>query len=222
MDFGKAFAYVFEDEDWIKKIGIAGLVMLIPLLGQIIIGGWALEIVRRVIRRDPEPLPDWSNFVDYLVKGLQVMVIGFAYALPIILITACSQGLFFAAGESGEDAMLTAASVVMACLSCVSIIYGIFIGFVLPAALGNFAESEQFGAAFRFGEVFGLVRAAPAAYLLVLVGSFLAGIISMLGIIACVIGLFLTIPYAAAINGHLQGQAYLEAKGAQDVAVEYQ
>ena len=28
MDFGKAFSFVFEDEDWIKKIGVGGLISL--------------------------------------------------------------------------------------------------------------------------------------------------------------------------------------------------
>ncbi len=41
MEFGKAFTYVFEDKDWLKKIGIAALVSLIPLIGQLIVMGWS-------------------------------------------------------------------------------------------------------------------------------------------------------------------------------------
>jgi hypothetical protein len=47
---------------------------------------------------------------------------------------------------------------------------------------------------------------------MVLVGGFLAGMIAMVGTIACVIGVFFTIAYANAINAHLMGQAYNEAK----------
>jgi hypothetical protein len=220
MDFGKAFSYAFEDQDWIKKVGIAALIMLIPILGQIIIGGWALEITRRVIRRDPEPLPDWSEFGDYLVKGLQVFVIGFAYSLPIILISICTQvPTAFLADQGGDAENLII--VLSICTSCISMIYGIFLGFVLPAALGNFAAHEQLGAGFRFGEVFGLVRAAPMAYLLVLVGSFVAGLVAMLGLIACFIGVFFTVPFSYAINAHLQGQAYNEAIAARGSQAEF-
>jgi hypothetical protein len=68
-----------------------------------------------------------------------------------------------------------------------------------------------FRSGFRVGEVFGLVRAAPVAYLLVLVGGIIAGIISGLGSIACGIGVLLTAPYGLAINGHFMGQAYKQA-----------
>jgi hypothetical protein len=58
------------------------------------------------------------------------------------------------------------------------------------------------------GEVFGLVRAAPVAYLLVFVGSIAAGFIASLGTLACVIGVFVTSAYASTVNMHLIGQAY--------------
>lgn len=222
MEFGKAFSYVFEDQDWLKKVGIAALIFLIPLVGQIIVGGWALEITRRVIRRDPAPLPDWTDFGDYVMKGLQVFVIGFAYSLPIILVSICQQAVNFVGMDSGDDAVMTGVLVVVICLSCVIFLYGIFMGLVLPAALGNFAAKGEFGAAFRFGEVFGLVRAAPVAYLLVLLGSFVSGLIAMLGLIACIIGILATLAYAMAINAHLQGQAYLQATSAAPAAPVYQ
>jgi uncharacterized membrane protein len=40
MDFGRAFSFVFEDPDWLKKVAIAGLVMLIPVIGQLVVLGW--------------------------------------------------------------------------------------------------------------------------------------------------------------------------------------
>ena len=99
MEFGKAFTFPFEDQEWLMKLGIAALVMLIPILGQFIVMGWALEVTRRVIQRDPQPLPDWSDFVGHLVRGLQVAVIGFVYALPIILLSSCPQILLVAVQE---------------------------------------------------------------------------------------------------------------------------
>ena len=220
MDFGKAFSYVFEDQDWIKKVGISALIMLIPIVGQIVVGGWALEITRRVIRRDPEPLPDWSEFGDFAIKGLKVMVIGIAYALPLILLSICGQVPYFFVDSMGSDAE-TFVMFLSICIGCFSMIYGIFLGFVLPAALGNFAATEELSAAFRFGEVFGLLRAAPMAYLMVLVGAFVAGLVAMLGMVACFIGLFVTIPYSYAVNAHLQGQAYNEAVAARGSQVEF-
>ena len=39
-----------------------------------------------------------------------------------------------------------------------------------------------------------------------------AVVFSVAGIIACIIGVFFTAAYAGAINAHLTGQAYYEAK----------
>lgn len=217
MEFGKAFSFPFEDQDWIKKLGIAGLLLIIPILGTLVVAGWALEVTRRVIQRDSQPLPDWSNFGDYIMKGLQMWVIGFVYSLPIILVSACQQGalVFMQDGSNTDQTMVTALAVLSACFACVMIVYGIFIGFFLPAAFGRFAATGQMGAAFRFGEVFALVKAAPAAYLMVLLGSIVAGLVGSLGIILCVVGVLFTYAYAMVVNAHLWGQAYNVASSGQ-------
>jgi hypothetical protein len=59
MDIGKSFTFVFEDQDWIVKILIAGAILLvgilfswlllIPLiLALALLGGYGVEIMRRV------------------------------------------------------------------------------------------------------------------------------------------------------------------------------
>lgn len=206
MEFGKSFTYQFADPDWIKKIGIAALLSLIPILGLIFVAGWGVEITRRVIQRASVVLPDWTDFGSYFAKGLQVLVIGLVYALPVILISACIQA--FTLVPMDQDVATTAITVLSICISCVSVIYGIVIAFMFPAALGSFAVTGKLNAAFRLAEVFGLVRAAPVAYLLVFAGSIAASVIASLGILACVIGVFFTGAYASTVNMHLIGQAY--------------
>ncbi len=209
MEFGKAFTFAFEDQDWIKKLLIGAVILLIPIIGIFVVMGWMLEIIRRVIVHDPQPLPDWSDFGGYLMRGFQAWLVGLVYALPMILINVCIQGATVAMQQNGGDDTMTAAVTVLSvCLSCVVIIYSLFLGVVLPAALGIFAATGQLGAAFRIGEVFGLVRAAPSAYLMVLLGSILAGLIASLGVILCVIGVLFTSALAYVIMAHLYGQAY--------------
>ena len=223
MEFGKAFSFAFEDKDWIKKLGIGALLMIIPFIGWLVVAGWGIEITKRVIQHDPQPLPDWSDFGGYLVKGLQVFVIGLVYSLPIILVNICQQGvtLFGQQGDTTDQTVLMAVTVLAVCFGCVSFIYSIFLGFILPAALGNFAATGQMGAGFRFGEVFGLVRAAPVAYLLALLGGFVASLIASLGVILCVIGILFTAVYAYTINAHLYGQAYNQGMAARSLKPGY-
>jgi hypothetical protein len=224
MEFGKAFSFAFEDPDWLKKLGIGALLMIIPIIGWLVVAGWGIEITKRVIEHDPQPLPDWNDFGGYLVKGLQVFVIGFVYSLPVTLINACQQGItiFSQQGNNSSDqTMLNIIMVVGICFGCVSFLYSIFLGFILPAALGNFAATGQLGAGFRFSEVFGMVRSTPTAYLMAFLGGIVAGIIAVAGLIACVIGVLATAAYAQTINAHLYGQAYNEAAAARGLKPAY-
>jgi hypothetical protein len=219
MDFGRAVAFAFDDPDWLKKIGLAALVCLIPLVGPIILLGWGLEITRRVINNDPQPLPDWNNFGEFLSKGFQAAVVSFAYVLPLILVAACGQGLTISlaatASNSNSDALGGIISILSLCMGCFIFIFALAASFIIPAAHGLLAATGELGAAFRFNEVFGLVRAAPGPYLLVLLGVYLANLIlAPLGMVICGIGLLVTVAYTSVLSGHLTGQAYKAAKAA--------
>lgn len=226
MEFGQAFSFAFQDRDWTKKLGLAGVILLIPLVGWLAVSGWMLEIVRRVIRRDAELLPDWSNFGKYIVDGLLLLVIGFIYTLPANIINGVMQGanIFMQTtlqnGDSSE-VMIPVITGVLICGGCLAFILAILAGFIIPAVYANFAVHGSFGAAFRFGEIFSLIKAAPGAYVLVLLGSIVASIIGMLGVIACVIGVIFTIAYASAIMGHLYGQAYNAATAGTNQPATY-
>jgi hypothetical protein len=223
MEFGRAFTYAFEDPDWLKKVGIAAVVFLIPIVGPIILMGWSLEITRRVISDDPQPLPDWSDFSGFISKGFQAFVVGLAYALPVILIVICGQivtvGSAAALSNSNSDAAGGIATVVSICMGCFVLILGLAAGLLVPPALGNLASVGQLGAAFRFNEVFGLLRAAPGPYILTILGVFVAALVlSPIGSLICGIGALATTAYLSALSGHLYGQAYKVAKAAQAAA----
>ncbi len=217
MDFGKAFTYAFEDQDWLKKLGIAGLLLLIPIFGILAVMGWTVEITRRVIQREAVLLPEWSGLGDFFMKGLKLWVIAFVYSLPVILLSICQQVPLLFLQDSGDDTVVAALGVLTFCFSCVMILFGIVLGFVLPAAFARFAATGDMKAAFKFGEVIGLVRSAPQAYLIVLLGSIVSSFVASLGVILCVIGMIFTYAYAMAVNAHFWGQAYNQAGGPQEV-----
>lgn len=206
MDFGKAFSFVFEDEDWIKKIGVGGLISLIPFIGVFLVLGWGLEITKRVIKKDEEVLPDWSDFGGYLTRGFIGFLIALVYMIPVILLVICSlTPLLF---ENIGDTLRYLTFTVITCFGFFALIYMIAISMLLPAALANYAMTDEIGAAFKFSVIIKMVRGNLGAYGMVLLGGLMAGLVSGLGVIACGIGVLMTSVYSFAINGHLWGQAY--------------
>jgi hypothetical protein len=79
------------------------------------------------------------------------------------------------------------------------------------AAQANFLQQrESLLAGFKVRQVFSLVRKAPAAYFLVLIGQLLSIFIAFFGLVGCVIGVLVTTTYSWSVMGHLYGQAYNE------------
>jgi len=211
MDFGLAFSFVFKDPNWRKKSARISLVALIPILGQIVVFGWALQISKRVMNHDPDPLPD-LDFGGDLTRGFMGIVISFVYTLPITLFSGIIS--FFSAvleNSGGDETAVAIFSIVSICLGLFSFIFGLIVGLLLPAALTRYLEKESIGAAFNFVEVFKKVQLNLGTYFIVLLGTIVAGFIAPLGLIACVIGVMLTYTYSLAIMGHFYGQAHLEA-----------
>lgn len=217
MDFGRALSFVFEDPDWLKKGGIAALVFLIPVIGPILLMGWGLEITRRVITADPVPLPAWDDFGATLTKGLRALLVSVVYSLPAILVLLIMQvvSIVLAAAVSNNDSSNTAGGFValfVFCLTCFVVILFILAGLIIPAATGNVAAKGELGAGFRLKEVFALFRAAPGAYILVILVIALANIVlAPVGALACGIGVLITTAFTTALGSHLTGQAHSKA-----------
>jgi len=141
--------------------------------------------------------------------GFKGFLIALVYSIPIMLITVPVSflGLF--------DSDFEGAVVILSlCTSCISFLYSLVLGVALPAGFGILADSDNLGDAINPSKIFEVLRAAPGAYVIVLLGGFIASIVSGIGVIACFIGVLFTAAYALGVQGHLIGQAYNEASKA--------
>jgi len=106
MDIGKAFTYVFEDEDWVKKVLIGGVINLIPIVGLLFTSGYMLETLKNVMEGHPLPLPEWDDWGGKFMKGLMAAIIGLVYSLPVIVLTLCFTGVCELTLRPGRDGRL--------------------------------------------------------------------------------------------------------------------
>lgn len=208
MDFVQAFTFPFQDQDWIKKLVITGLIALIPIIGWIAVLGWSLEVARRVIRAEAPVLPDWSNFGGNFGLGIKGTVISVVLSIPLIV-------LYLPVGVLpllfDENEVATVLTIVSICTGCLALLYSLVVMFTLPAAFGQLAATDSLAEAFKVGRLLNLIRAAPAAHLIVILGLLVSGLVWPLGSIACGIGVLFTLAYSLAADGHLYGQAHVQA-----------
>jgi hypothetical protein len=135
------------------------------------------------------------------------------WAIPLMLVIGCFSTL--AAVAANQDQGATLSSIAGILNACVSFPYGIIVGILLPASIGEIADHGQLGQALNPANAFKLVRANLGGYIIVwLLAGIASSILSTVGILICVIGVFPAIAYASALTGHLYGQAYKVAQSA--------
>jgi hypothetical protein len=229
MDFGQAFAYISEDEEWLKKVGIGAIVGAIPIVNFTIFG-YQAEVARNVAAGVERPLPEWDEFGKYFLDGLSIMGAMLVYILPIIILMFCmNSSMIFVLdpanqplSNSGQPPpeLFLIFGLMLACIMP----YMIFMYMIWPLFTIQVARVGSFGANFRFAEMWQLVRKQPANYALIVVLFF--GLYMAVGLILLPAALLLIIPcigfiiymllsggatmLVLMVIGHLQGQFILE------------
>ncbi|MCU0508721.1 MAG: DUF4013 domain-containing protein [Anaerolineae bacterium] len=222
MDFGKSFTYMFEDPEWLKKLGIGTLIGLLMLLliptiilwvvPFVALLGYTVVALRNVMNSVERPLPEWDNWGEFFSLGFKVFAATFIWALPIILLTLpLALGSAFIDQQGGAEGVGIA---MLVCGSCLAVLWGLFITVLTPAIYVRIAATDRFASAFELGPMLAFTRDnlgnVILALLLLIVVGIIASFVAMLGVVAFFVGLLITIPLASLwqylVQAHLFGQ----------------
>jgi hypothetical protein len=214
MDFGLAFTYQFDDEEWIKKLLLTGLIALIPIVGQFYLTGWMMEIAERFAKDQAKTLPE-IDFGGYLGKGFSGFVATFVYSLPGLIVMVPGIIASALAASSGEDAAVFGI-IAMVCCYGLGILVSIAAGLLsLPAIVE--VQLKGLKAGFQVKKMWSIFKSAIVPYLITIaVVAIAVPIISSLGGIACGIGVIFTLPYSISLYGAFLGMAYREGVTSAD------
>ncbi len=210
MDIGKSFTYMFEDKKWIEKIVIGGLVSLIPIIGNFLVVGYFIELVRRVRQHESEPLPDWDNWGGKLAEGLKLFIIYLVWGLPLIVLYFLAVIPATLVGGN-SDTGSTIASLFALCFGCFAFLYGIVLWLVSPAITIKFAETGEIGAGFQIGDILDFTKGHLGEIIVVVLVAMVAYLIAgLVGVLLCLVGLLFTYFWAGLVQYHMMAQIGLE------------
>lgn len=226
MELGKAFGFVFEDEQWIVTLLLGGLIMLIPVVGQIVMIGFMLETARNVARGDFRPLPKWNTFGDKLVQGFYGFILQLVYLLPLLIVTmvfscmAISTGAIMArtSDEAGGSVIL----LTMVCLVPLMVILGIAVQPFILAGLVRMLQQNSMSAGLQFRTVIHMVRSDLGTWIILWLLQILCSFLGSAGFTLLWVGVLFTFPYSQAVFGHLLGQVMKQKEESQLPAAPYQ
>lgn len=222
MDVSTAVTFVRDDQRWASKLLIAAVLiffsfLLIPIP---FVVGYSLAVSRRVMNGDPEPLPEWDDWGKLFMDGLYVMIAQFVYTLPFWILACIGFGAtigFGSLGNLSEDAAAAGVLATFGVIGCLVLLLWIALVFITPAIYIQYVRTNDIGACFRFGEVFGIARDYIGDILITvvfaLVASFVISIVTGILQIAPCIGWILALvvwalagPWLTVSMGHLYGQ----------------
>jgi hypothetical protein len=211
-DIGAAFKFQFQDPNWVSKMFLGALFELLSILiiGSWIVMGYQVEVIQRVMRKDPTPLPEWDRLSEKLLRGVKLFLISIVYYLPLLLIFipfVFLIGLSSTLHSHEVEAFsgLTLFSIVI----FVVLPYVLFVNILLPIVYLEFARNERVGDALNLAAVLRFFTNNWQNAIILALIMLGVNILSAVGIVFCIIGVFFTSFYAKLVSAHLTGQLHL-------------
>lgn len=194
MDIGRAFSFIFQDPAWIRKIIILAVLFLVPIIGWLLIGGYALRLLKNVINGEAQPLPEWDDWGGDLAGGFKAFLVGLVWSIPLFIVTWVL--------DSGDSFILGAIS------------WLISVGWsaVTMSAIGDLSRKGDLADAFNMRVIKRVTGSFPV-WLVYIVGAFVFSLFALIGLIGLIIGVIFTGAIALAASTHLGGQAYRLSEG---------
>ena len=202
FDIGAVLQAPLADPQWVTKCLVIGLLTMVPIVGTINLLGWSKAITQRRLAGDTT-LPD-ANF-NYLGTGWRA-VLSF---LPLVGISVGVTGFGGAAvgavlgGASGEpDGVLMGITIGGLIGSYIGLLGLAMVSSIVKPAIDflHIVDEERF-AGIQFRRQFEVMRDGGMHYFLLVICVLLGGMVAQLGILAFFIGIFISMPYAQAMNG---------------------
>jgi hypothetical protein len=197
----EAFTWPFRDPDWIAKLLIIALILLIPIIGSINGLGWMLASLDRLRAGEERLAP--AN-LSYLGRGLRlfavqlIYVIGIAVVALVIFVPAIA--LASHQGEGSANAAVIALAVFLNLLGFSAItLLSLALTFATPAIVLA-TDRDGVGGGIKVGEVVRRCRVNLTHTLIAGLMLIAASFVGSLGSIVCGIGVLVTMAYALAMQ----------------------
>jgi hypothetical protein len=203
----QAFSTPFRDQEWVAKMVVQALILLIPIVGTIALWGWMLKYMDNLARGRPElPAAGFhlgrgvQLFVPLFVWGLVVAVPSIVlYVASIVMVvneTTSPNAYPTSGGLQPAGAFGLAAWTVL-------VVLGLLLMFVYPA-LYTLVWREGIAGGFQIGRIVSMSFGNPVPSLTAAVLMIAANCIASLGAIFCFVGcLFTTVMAMAFIGGFI-------------------
>lgn len=225
MDLRRPFAFLAEDPESPRKIGLASLLYLVPVLG-FAVTGYQVRLASRVASSEPHPLPELDDVAGLWREGLWLRLAGLTYQAAIGSIVALpllGAALSIYWTRTDPQSSLPLASILLLTEAAVLLatLLGTGLSLLWPGIVALYVHEPSYRTCFQLGQVVRLMALYPSAYLTlwgipvllaIAAAAVLLPLLALLAMIPCLgatASLVLGVAAAVAIlliSAHLEGQ----------------
>jgi uncharacterized protein DUF4013 len=197
----EAFTWPLRDPDWLQKLLVIALILLIPIVGSINGLGWMLASLDRLRAGEERLAP--AN-LSYLGRGIHLFVVELIYGLAIaaiaLVIYIPSVALAINEGQgSANPALISVAVLLYLFAFSVTTILSLALNFAIPAIVLA-TDSGGINGGIQVGAVISHCRMNLTNTLIAGLMLIAASFVGSLGIVLCIIGVLFTSAYALAMQ----------------------
>jgi Protein of unknown function (DUF4013) len=189
---GDAFGWAFRDPAWLGKVAVQGLITIIPIVGWIATVGWLMMSFENA-RSGRNELPQ-AGF--HLARGIGFFGVYIIYAIVLNIPTVVFNSIGSHTVTTTNGFNYTTGSPLG---SLWQLLASLFLDFLTPTLI-VMVFHHGFAGGFDLGNIWKYATGNPTNSIIGGLIIFVSGLIAGVGIIACCIGVFFTIVYAASIQ----------------------
>ena len=216
-----------QDPEWLMKLLVMSILLMIPTVGQIVVIGWGALFLRGIVRGRPDGWSPPLRFdFDYLVKladpGFKGWLVQIAWSLPIVFIAftlfGCVWGIMVVgiAGAASAAQHSGGGAGIAGLLPCLfPILWLIMMPIILAAQVPSMfaairAElTNELKDGFQFGEVMAMTKLMfREAFVGLLIITAVSIPLVLLGELACFVGIFVAMYALYYVRVYFQAQLY--------------
>jgi hypothetical protein len=197
---GDAFGWAFKDPNWVSKIVVQALILIIPIVGWIAATGWLMMAFENV-RAGRNELPP-AGF--HLARGIGIFGVYLIYAIVLnipgeILSGIGSQGFVQRCNVNNTCTYVYVGGPLSGLGSLWGFLAGLFLNFLTPTLI-VMVFHHGFGGGFDLLRVWRYATSNVTNSVIAGLIIFVTGFITLFGLIACCVGIFPTAIYSFSVQ----------------------
>ncbi len=227
MDYRRALDYQLDDPQWTTTLLFVTLALLVPLIGPVVALGYEGSVIAAVAATGnaaPPPRFDFECLSEYLLRGVRMFVVSLVLAFVLVPVIWLLFALIIGGGI-GAASIFGArdqASTLFGCLATAVGVVGfcsvmLVAGILITPLMVRAALDPDLAGLFDLGYVRDFIartgRDGLTAHLFLIALNL--GLV-LVGLLACLVGVFPALAFGALVRAHVFGQLhrlYLERGG---------